>query len=119
MIINIHNKNFSSLIFLDIKKAFDSVCRKKLIKKLDFYGKLIRGVANELLQSYLKNRMQFFAIGNAKSDLKKIEYGVPQESISGQLLFLIFINDLPACLHVVYRLSADDTALLISEATFL
>ena len=52
---NIQNKNFTTLMFLDIKKAFDSVCHKKLIKKLDFYG--IRGVANDLLQSYLNSAL--------------------------------------------------------------
>ena len=112
---NIQKKNFSTLIFLDIKKAFDSVCRKKLIKKLDFYG--IRGVANDLLQSYLNNRLQYVSIGNANSNLEKIEYGVPQGSIFGPLLFLIFINGLPKCLHSVPRLFADDTALLISDST--
>ena len=66
---------------------------------------------------YLNNRFQFVAIGNANSNLKKIEYGVPQGSILGPLLFLIFINDLPKCLHSVPRLLADDTALLISDAT--
>ena len=70
------------------------------------------------VQSYLNNRFQFVAIGNANnSNLKKIEYGVPQGSILGPLLFLIFINDLPKCLHSVPRLFADDTALLISDAT--
>ena len=51
---NIHHKRFSTLLFLDIKKAFDSVCHQKLLKKLNFYG--IRGVANTLISSYLRNR---------------------------------------------------------------
>ena len=86
---NIQNKNFSTLIFLDIQKALDSVCHKKLNKKLDFNG--IRGVVNDLLQFYLNNRLQYVAIGNANSNLKKIEYGVPQGSILGPLLFLILL----------------------------
>ena len=54
---NIEKKRFSALIFLDIKKAFDSVCHKKLLKKLEYYG--IRGIADMLLHSYLLNRRQY------------------------------------------------------------
>ena len=73
---SIHHKRFSTLLFLDIKKAFDSVCHKKLLKKLNFYG--IRGVANTLISSYLKNRKQFVCINNEFSTFKNIELGVPQ-----------------------------------------
>ena len=59
---NIDHKRFSTFLFLDIKKAFDSVRHKKLLKKLNFYG--IRGIANTLISSYLRNRKQFVFINN-------------------------------------------------------
>ena len=113
---NIEDKRFSALILLDIKKAFDSVCHKILIKKLEFYG--IRGVANKLLHSYLQNRLQFVFTNNVKSNLEPVTCGVPQGSILGPLLFLLYINDLPVSLKTMPRLFADDTALLIHESSF-
>ena len=110
---NIHNKKFSTMIFLDIKKAFDSVSHNKLLKKLDYYG--IRGVANLLLKSYLNDRKQYELIDNQKSSEKIIECGIPQGSIPGLLLFLIYVNDQPSCLETVPRFFADDTALLIDS----
>ena len=92
-------KSFVNLMFLDIKKAFHSVSHIKLLKKLEHYG--IRGVANQLLESYLTNRKQFVSIRNVSSSLKSINFGVPQGSILGLLLFLIYINDLPNCLKTV------------------
>ena len=59
---NIHHKRCSTLLFLDIKKAFNSVCHKKLLKKFKFYG--FQGVANTLISSYLRNRKQFLSINN-------------------------------------------------------
>ena len=106
-------KNFVNLMFLDIKKAFDSVSHFKLLKKLEHYG--IRGVANQLLESNLTNRKQFVSIGNIPSSLKSINFGVPQGSILGPLLFLIYISDLPNCLKTVPRFFADDSALLFSS----
>ena len=110
---NINNKKFSTMIFLDIKKAFDSGSHNKLFKKLDYYG--IRGVANLLLKSYLNDRKQYVLIDNQKSCEKIIEYGIPQGSILGPQLFLIYVNDLPSCLETVPRFFADDTALLIDN----
>ena len=69
---NIHPKRFSTLLFLAIKTAFDSVCHKKLLKKLNFYG--IRGVANTFISLYLRNRKQFVCINNDFSTFKSIEW---------------------------------------------
>ena len=110
---NLNCKKFSALIFLDIQKAFDSVSHQKLLKKLEYYG--IRGVANSLICSYLRNRKQYVSIYNKRSSEKLVEYGIPQGSILGPLLFLIYVNDLPSAMQTVPRFFADDTALLTTE----
>ena len=78
---HINCKNFFALIFLVIQKAFDSVSHRKLIKKLEYYG--IRGVANSLICSYLRNRKPYVSIYNKRSSEKLVEYGIPQRSILG------------------------------------
>ena len=105
------NKNFACGIFVDLQKAFDTVNHDILISKLDHYG--IRGPANDWFSSYLKDRTQFVSILGFESDTKKILHGVPQGSVLGPLLFLIYINDL----HFSIKNSkvfhfADDTNLL-------
>ena len=74
-------------------------------------------MAKFLFESYLHDRKQFVSITNTNSSDKIIEYGVPQGSISGPLLFLVYINDLPSCLQTTPRFFADDTALLITGKT--
>ena len=83
---------FCAGVFVDLKKAFDTVDHEILLKKLSHYG--IRGIANEWFCSYLTKRKQYVIIGNQVSTLNEISTGVPQGSVSGSLLFLIYITDL-------------------------
>ena len=98
-------------IFIDLSKAFDTVDHQILIHKLEHYG--IRGNALELFKSYLNNRKQYVQIDNCKSKTRPISCGVPQGSVLGPLLFLLFINDLPKCCpNGKTRLFADDTTIV-------
>ena len=103
--------NFVFSLFLDFRKAFDSVDHEILLGKLLHYG--IRGPAHRLLGSYLSDRRQYVAINGTVSSSKWISHGVPQGSILGPLLFLIFINDIvhssPIFRFILY---ADDSTLL-------
>ena len=81
----------------------------------NFYG--FRGLALKLMLSYLSNRKQYTKMENRKSDLIKIEYGVPQGSSLGPLLFLLYINDLPLASQFDTILFADDTFLAMSDNT--
>ena len=84
--------NFACGIFVDFRKAFDTVGHQILIQKLNYYG--IRGIANNWFCSYLQNRTQFVSINGFDSNVNAICCGVPQGSILEPLLFLFYINDL-------------------------
>ena len=105
---SIENGKFGCGIFIDLKKAFDTVNHQILIKKLEHYG--IRGTSLQWFKSYLSNRQQFVSFNGYNSDKRQISCGVPQGSVLGPLLFLIYINDLPNISKVLnFYLFADDT----------
>ena len=106
-------KKFLIGIFLDLSKAFDSINHKILLNKMERYG--IRGTPLKWFRSYVSDRKQYTFIDNHKSDLCNISVGVPQGSVLGPLLFLMFINDLQFISDVLYSIIfADDTSLFIS-----
>ena len=110
---NLEKKEVTAVLFLDLQKAFDTVNHDILLQKLHHYG--VRGNAHKLLSSYLSGRKQFTKVRNAASELASILWGVPQGSILGPILFLIFINDLPNASELSSWLFADDTALEMSS----
>ena len=96
-------------VFLDISKAFDKVWHDGLIFKLKSYG--VEGELLLLLKAYLRNREQRVVLNGQTSEWKRIYSGVPQGSVLGPLLFLIYINDLPDGISSMCKIFADDTSL--------
>ena len=112
---NMDKKMFTCGIFLDFKKAFDTVNHVILLDKLHYYG--VRGIVHEWFSSYLANRTQTTHIDNDHISSKKNSVtGVPQGSVLGPLLFLIYINDIYLCSNKLgFYLFADDTNLLYAD----
>ena len=101
-------------VFLDFSKAFDTINHKILFSKLNHYG--IRGVALDWIQSYLNNRSQFVCFNDVNSSYSNITCGVPQGSILGPLLFLIYINNLSNISTLLFTiLFADDTNIFLQS----
>ncbi len=104
----------NAILFVDLKKAFDTIDHEILLGKWNRYGFSNQTV--ELFRNYLSGRTQITVINNVSSGSREITCSVPQGSILGPLLFLLYINDLPKCLLISNgRLFADDTNLTYAD----
>ena len=115
---NLDNAELNGIVSIDIKKAFDSINHSILLNKMnEQFG--IRGIELRWFQSYLSKRRQVCIVNGHSSSFKEIICGVPQGSILGPLLFLLYINDLPSCLETTTPgLFADDTQIHTSSSNF-
>ena len=117
----LHNKilkgfdkgEYTGMILIDLQKAFDTIDHEILLKKLKYIG--LANTAISWIESYLKNRITFVEIEGSMSSERDLKCGVPQGSILGPLLFLIYINDMPQAVKCDLLLYADDSCLTVTH----
>jgi hypothetical protein len=106
---SLDNKQQTDVLILDFSKAFDTVAHQRLLKKLEFYG--ICDKTNAWIRSWLTTRTQRVVIDGETSSTVHVDSGVPQGTVLGSLMFLLFINDIGDKINSTIKLFADDCLL--------